>query len=71
MAQDASVGAWSEVLSVAGDEAVPGSYYGPQQMRETRGRVSDGSVSDAAQNEDDAKRLWEMSEELVDFTWSF
>lgn len=69
MAQPASKGAIPTVLCAAGTEAVPGAYYGPTGMGDTRGPVGDATVSARALNEADAKNLWQQSEELVDFSW--
>ncbi len=71
MAQGAEQGAYSEVLAAAGAEAKPGAYYGPAGLGETRGAVGDAQVSDAAQVEADARRLWDLSEELLDYKWEF
>lgn len=69
MAQPATKGAIPTVLCAAGAEAVPGAYYGPTGMGETRGPVGDAQVSEKALNEADAQNLWQQSEELVDFSW--
>jgi NAD(P)-dependent dehydrogenase (short-subunit alcohol dehydrogenase family) len=63
------VGSISEVLAVAGDQAVNGAYYGPTQFGNTRGPVGDCRISDAAQNVENAKRLWTLTEELLDVRW--
>jgi len=69
MAQPAAKGAIPTVLCAAGAEAVPGAYYGPTGMGESRGPVSDALVSGKALNEADARNLWQQSEALVDFSW--
>ena len=69
MAQPAAKGAIPTVLCAAGTEAVPGAYYGPTGMGESRGPVSDALVSEKALNEADAKNLWQQSEALVNFSW--
>jgi NAD(P)-dependent dehydrogenase (short-subunit alcohol dehydrogenase family) len=69
IAQPARNGAIPTVLCAAGTEAVPGGYYGPQSMREARGRVSDATVAGRALNVHKAARLWLESERLVDFDW--
>ena len=70
MAQPAAKGAIPTVLCAAGPEAVPGAYYGPTGMGESRGPVSDALVSEKALNEADAENLWQQSEALVDFSWN-
>lgn len=69
MAQPAAKGAIPTVLCAAGTEAVPGAYYGPTGMGESRGAVGDALVSEKALNEADALDLWQQSEALVDFSW--
>jgi NAD(P)-dependent dehydrogenase (short-subunit alcohol dehydrogenase family) len=71
VAQPAYNGAIPTVLAAAGEEAVPGRYYGPRKFGEARGPVGDARVSRAARNEKVAARLWEESEQLVDFQWQF
>lgn len=68
-AQPAEKGAIPTVLCAAGEEAVPGAYYGPTGFGETRGPVGDALVSGKALREKDAQRLWEESEALVNFSW--
>ncbi|MEO0399614.1 MAG: oxidoreductase [Pseudomonadota bacterium] len=69
LAQPAYNGAIPTVLAAAGEEAKAGGYYGPQDMREARGRVSDATVSKAGLDKEAAARLWDESERLVDFRW--
>nr|WP_070961310.1 oxidoreductase [Hyphomonas sp. Mor2] len=69
MAQSAHQGAVPTVLAAAGKEAKRGGYYGPQNFSELRGRVSDARVAAHALDEDKAKRLWTLSEELVGFQY--
>lgn len=68
-AQPAEKGAIPTVLCAAGEEAVPGAFYGSTKMGDTRGPVSDATVAEKALNEDDAKNLWQQSEALVGFSW--
>ncbi|MEM7660645.1 MAG: oxidoreductase [Pseudomonadota bacterium] len=68
-AQPAEKGAIPTVLCAAGEEAVPGAYYGPTGMGESRGPVGDALVSEKALDVADAQNLWQQSEALVDFSW--
>ena len=70
-AQQPAQGALSTVLAAAGKEAVRGAYYGPQKMWEMRGPVGDAQVGAHILVEDTRKLLWEKSEDLVNFKWSF
>lgn len=69
LAQPAERGAIPTVLCAAGTEAVPGAYYGPTGMGDTRGPVGDALVSEKALNEADAQNLWQQSEKLVELNW--
>ncbi len=42
--------------------AEPGSYSGPQWLRETRGPVGPANLSKYAHNDELARDLWELSE---------
>lgn len=70
VAQSGPAGAVPTVLCAAGVEARRGGYYGPQQLGGLRGRVSDAVVSERARDTRDQKRLWEISEALVEHTWN-
>jgi len=69
VAQPAYKGAIPTVLAAAGEEAVPGRYYGPQKIGEARGPVGDARISRAARDKAVAARLWEESEQLVGYEW--
>ncbi len=49
----------------AATQAAPGSYTGPQRFGETRGRIGPARLSECAQDERLARRLWQVSEELT------
>lgn len=66
VAQPSEKGAFPSTLAAAGTEAVNGAYYGPTAWGGMRGPVGDSFRSDAAQDVDAAKRLWSLSEELLD-----
>ena len=70
LAQPAKLGAYPTVLAAAGDEAQSGGYYGPTGLFDARGPVGDAMVARHALKEDVAKRLWQVSEELVGHEWS-
>jgi NAD(P)-dependent dehydrogenase (short-subunit alcohol dehydrogenase family) len=50
-------------------EAEPGSYTGPMWLGETRGPIGPARLSDLAQDEKLARRLWQVSEELTGFRY--
>jgi NAD(P)-dependent dehydrogenase (short-subunit alcohol dehydrogenase family) len=70
VAQSPVDGAIPEVLAAAGREAQNGAYYGPTKFGDTRGPVGESKISDAAQDVVAGERLWSLSEELLDITWS-
>lgn len=69
-AQAPEMGAQPTVLAAAGKEAKRGAYYGPQNMNEFRGPAGDAKVPAHALDKAVWKRLWDMSEELVDYKWN-
>jgi len=65
--QPAAAGARAPLYAVA--EATPGSYVGPQRLGETRGPLGPARLSEQAQDEKLAHRLWLLSEELTGFIY--
>lgn len=65
VAQSATKGAYPLVLAAADPNAEPGVYYGPTGLGQMRGPVGRSYVSEAARDEEMARRLWEKTEELV------
>ena len=63
--------AGAEPTLYAATVAEPGSYTGPQGLRETRGRIGPARMSDAAKDEQLAAKLWALSEDLtqVRYEW--
>ena len=67
LAQSSYKGSIPTVLAAAGTEAESGGYYGPRGFLEAGGRVSDATVHPKALDEDVARRLWEETENLLNF----
>ena len=67
--QSAKAGA--EPTLYAATEATPGSYTGPQSLRESRGHVGPAKVGRLARDETLAGTLWQVSEDLtgVRYDW--
>jgi len=67
--QSAQAGA--EPTLYAAVEAAPGSYTGPQGLRESRGHVGPARLSALARDEALAAKLWQVSEDLtgVRYDW--
>ena len=47
----------------------PGSYVGPQWLRESRGRLGEAKLSRHAANADLARKLWDVSEASTGVTF--
>ncbi len=58
----------AESILYAATVAAPGSYTGPQGPGEVRGKVGPARMSALATDEDLARRLWTLSEELTGLT---
>lgn len=70
MAQPAKYGSYPTVLAATEPKARPGGYYGPTKFQDMRGAVGDSAVHPKALEQDKARTLWILSEELVNFDWS-
>jgi len=68
--QSAAKGAWGPLYAATAAE--PGSYTGPQRVREQRGPVGPARRQRLARDPELAKRLWALSEEKtgVSYRWS-
>ncbi len=64
--------AGAEPTLYAATEALPGSYTGPQSLRESRGKPGPARLSRLARDETLAGKLWSLSEDLtgVHYDWS-
>lgn len=69
-AQSASDGAVPEALAAAGTEARNGAYYGPTRFGDAMGPVGDSFVNPVATDPEAGRRLWELSETLLDVKWT-
>lgn len=58
-------GAIPLISSAAGVGAKRGAFYGPTGRAHMKGPVGDASVADAALDEADQRRLWDLSEQVV------
>jgi len=64
-----SAAAGSVPVLYAAAMAPPGSYTGPQRLRETRGAVGPAKVSRLVRDGALARRLWSISEDLTGFRY--
>ena len=53
----------------AATQAAPGSYTGPLQFRQTRGRIGEARLSRYARDEELGRALWALSEERTGVTF--
>jgi len=63
--QPAAQGALPTLYAATAPDAIPGGYYGPDALGETRGYPVAAKVPAQALDEDVARRLWDHSEELT------
>ncbi|MCP4363645.1 MAG: SDR family NAD(P)-dependent oxidoreductase [Chloroflexi bacterium] len=65
IAQSAAMGALPTIRAAVDPNAKGGYYYGPNGFMEQGGYPIPVQSNDASHNRDDAKRLWDVSEELT------
>ncbi|HUA10607.1 MAG TPA: oxidoreductase [Solirubrobacteraceae bacterium] len=65
VAQSADLGALPQLFAATAPGVNSGDYYGPDGVGEFRGHPRRVGASGAARNEQDAARLWALSEELT------
>ena len=65
VAQSAAMGALPTLYAATSPEAGPASYSGPDGIGELRGMPSAVKSTKRSHNRDDARRLWDVSEELT------
>lgn len=63
--QTAAQGALPTLFAATAPEATPGGYYGPDGLNELRGDPAPAKLPRRAADGEAAKRLWDLSEELV------
>ena len=64
-AQSSEAGALPTLYAATSPDAESGEYYGPSGFMRMRGSPEKQRSSGASYDEDDARRLWEVSEELT------
>lgn len=67
--QPASQGALPTLFAATSPDAMPGGFYGPDQMRETRGHPAPSNLAPQAKDAAAAARLWAASERLTGVTF--
>lgn len=61
----AAQGAWPSLQAATGPDIVSGGYYGPQQIGEARGPSGLAKRTEASQDPQRARRLWDVSVEMT------
>jgi NAD(P)-dependent dehydrogenase (short-subunit alcohol dehydrogenase family) len=70
VAQSDSMGALPQLYAATMPDVVGGQFYGPSGVAEMRGGPKVVGSTGASRNVEDARRLWEKSEELTGVTFS-
>ncbi|NHI91647.1 MAG: SDR family NAD(P)-dependent oxidoreductase [Candidatus Lokiarchaeota archaeon] len=70
MSQNAANGALPSIRAAVDPEVQGSDYYGPSGIGEMKGYPIKVESSKASHNEEDAKKLWEISEELTGVKYS-
>jgi NAD(P)-dependent dehydrogenase (short-subunit alcohol dehydrogenase family) len=68
-AQSDEKGALPQLYAATAPEVVGGAYYGPDGFMENRGAPKRVDSTKQSKNLDDARRLWEVSEQLTGVTY--
>jgi NAD(P)-dependent dehydrogenase (short-subunit alcohol dehydrogenase family) len=69
LSQSAAEGALPLLYAAAAPEARPAGYYGPKNLFELKGPVVAAIIDSVAKDEEAARRLWQVSEELTGVSW--
>ena len=69
IAQSAAMGALPELYAATDPAAEGGRFYGPGGVGELRGYPAEVQPVAAARNEETARRLWDLSEQLTGVSW--
>ncbi len=68
--RDAKEGARSLIYAAISSDIEPGGYYGPTGFMQAQGEPGAVKPAKQARNEETARRLWEISEELTGVHWN-
>jgi NAD(P)-dependent dehydrogenase (short-subunit alcohol dehydrogenase family) len=71
VAQPDSAGALPQLYAATMPDVIPGDYFGPDRFFQLRGHPTRVGASTAGRDDEAARRLWELSEELtgVSYAW--
>ena len=71
MAQDQAMGALPQIRACIDQEVNGGEYYGPDRNWEMKGFPVKVTSNHASHNEQDARRLWKLSEDITGISFNF
>jgi NAD(P)-dependent dehydrogenase (short-subunit alcohol dehydrogenase family) len=71
IAQPDSAGALPQLYAATMPDVIPGEYFGPDGLFQLRGHPSRVGSSAAARDDEAARRLWQLSEELTGVKYGF
>jgi hypothetical protein len=71
VAQSAAAGALPQLYAATMPEVTSGDYFGPRGPFEVRGAPAPARLSRSARDDDIARRLWTLSEELTGVTYAW
>jgi NAD(P)-dependent dehydrogenase (short-subunit alcohol dehydrogenase family) len=71
IAQPDSAGALPQLYAATMPDVIPGEYFGPDRLFQLRGHPTRVGPSAAARDDEAARRLWQLSEELTGVTYVF
>jgi protochlorophyllide reductase len=71
IAQPDSAGALPQLYAATMPDVIPGEYFGPDQLFQLRGHPTRVGSSAAARDDEAARRLWQLSEELTGVAYVF
>jgi NAD(P)-dependent dehydrogenase (short-subunit alcohol dehydrogenase family) len=71
IAQPDSAGALPQLYAATMPDVIPGEYFGPDRLFQLRGHPTRVGSSAAAQDDEAAGRLWQLSEELTGVAYTF
>jgi NAD(P)-dependent dehydrogenase (short-subunit alcohol dehydrogenase family) len=69
--QPDSAGALPQLYAATMPDVIPGEYFGPDRLFQLRGHPTRVGSSAAARDDEAARRLWQLSEELTGVAYTF
>lgn len=67
--QSAAEGALPTLYAASAADARPGGYYGPDGFQGMKGNVTAAKIHPRAQDQETARRLWDISEKMTGVKW--